>query len=137
MALSGCSSSGGGGTQPDTNKPPTVTFTLNKIAVPTGADVTLTAAADDPDGDPVTIVAVTPAIHGLIKLKANAIRYSPKTSFTGTDTFTYTIGDGKQLSASATVVITVNRASTAHIDAGTVSSATVSGFTWHGNEDDR
>jgi hypothetical protein len=89
----------------------------------TSIDIDVLSNDCHPDGDPVTIVAVTPAIHGLIKLKANVIRYSPKASFTGTDTFTYTIGDGKQLSASATVVITVNRASTAHNDAGTASSS--------------
>jgi len=103
----------------------------------TSIDIAVLSNDSDPDGDPVTIVAVTPAIHGLIKLKANAIRYSPKTSFTGTDTFTYTIGDGKQLSASATVVITVNTTSTVQNDADTASSATVSGFAWHGNEHDR
>ncbi|MGB7947040.1 MAG: Ig-like domain-containing protein [Candidatus Binatia bacterium] len=94
----------------------------------TSIDINVLCNDSDPDGDPVTIVAVTPATHGLIKLLANGISYSPQTSFTGTDTFTYTIGDGKQLSASATVVITVNTASTVQNDAGTASSATAWGF---------
>jgi hypothetical protein len=57
----------------------------------------------------------------MIKFLGNTIRYSPKPGFTGTDTFTYAIGDGKNLSESATVVITVHRAPTAQIDYGTMS----------------
>ena len=91
-------------------------------------DINVLCNDSDPDGDPITIVAVTPAIHGTIKLLANGIRYMPETSFTGTDSFTYTIGDGKLLSASATVVITVAIASTSQNDAHTGFSSAMWGF---------
>jgi hypothetical protein len=95
----------------------------------TSIDINVLSNDSDPDGDPVTIESITPATHGIIKLLGNTIRYLPKPGFTGTDTFTYAIGDGKQLSASATVIITVHRAPTAQlITARCQSSATARDF---------
>jgi hypothetical protein len=90
----------------------------------TSIDIDVLSNDSDPDGDPVTIVALTPATYGLIKFLGNTIRYLPAANFTGTDNFTYTVGDGKHGRASATVTITVNTAPTAQNDSGTTSSGT-------------
>jgi hypothetical protein len=47
--------------------------------------------------------------HGTIKQKGNNIIYSPTSGFTRTDSFAYTISDGRHESKEAYIVITVNK----------------------------
>lgn len=61
----------------------------------------------DPDGDALTISAVTPPAHGSAVITAGRINYTPTAGYLGSDSFTYTISDGKGGSASATVRVTV------------------------------
>lgn len=64
----------------------------------------------DPEGDPLTIVAVgSPDQGGTATPGADGqnIEYAPATGFAGTETFAYTISDGKGGEASATVIVTV------------------------------
>ncbi len=64
----------------------------------------------DPDGDALAIGAVTQPAHGIAAITGTTIVYTPGANFTGTDTFRYTIGDGKGGVASANVAITVSGA---------------------------
>lgn len=49
----------------------------------------------DPDGDPLTLVAVTGAAHGTVALLAGGtVRYTPAADYCGADAFTYTVADG-------------------------------------------
>ena len=41
---------------PPPNGNPTVTFTWGKIAAPAAGDETMTVDADDPDGDPISVM---------------------------------------------------------------------------------
>lgn len=78
----------------------------------------------DPDGDPLSITALGAASHGTASLVGNAVNYSPLAGFVGTDSFTYTISDGQQGSASATVTVVVSESPPiANPDNATTSSA--------------
>ena len=66
----------------------------------------------DPDGNPLTVVAVTPIsspFRGEAKIWDGGltIKYEPKKNDTGTYQFEYTITDGKGGIATATVTVTV------------------------------
>ena len=70
--------------------------------------VNVLANDSDPDGDPLSIVAIGPAVHGKVVAKKNGnVSYKPNQGFTGTDSFTYTISDGHGHTATATVTVTV------------------------------
>ena len=97
-----------------------------------GPSTTIDVLADDtdPDGDPLTIASVSGGT-GLVSIVDGKIEYDPNGQFeslkageTTTDTFTYTINDGKggTDTASVTVTITgVNDTPTANDDTGAVS----------------
>ena len=82
----------------------------------------------DPEGDPLTIVAVgTPNMGGTAMVSGTtSIAYAPAAAFVGTEVFTYTINDGT-LGNNATATVTMNvaalgnNAPTADADAVTVS----------------
>ncbi len=68
----------------------------------------------DPDGDPKTVVAVTNGANGTTLINANqTIKYTPNANFAGTDSFTYTISDGRGGTDTATVTVTVTPANDA------------------------
>jgi hypothetical protein len=66
----------------------------------------------DPDGDDLSIIAVSAnsTNGGTVVLTSTNVIYTPATDFTGTDRFTYTVGDGRGGIAVATVVVTVGSA---------------------------
>ncbi len=67
----------------------------------------------DPDGDPITIAAITPApASGTATIESNRVRYVPATGFTGDVTFGYQISDGRGGTATATVSVSVAAAPT-------------------------
>jgi VCBS repeat-containing protein len=82
----------------------------------------------DPDGDTLTIAAVTQGSHGSVTIAAGAVSYTPNPNFVGSDSFTYTIGDTDGGTDSATVTVTItnaNDAPTAAPDAATVAEDSV------------
>lgn len=93
--------------------------------------VTIDVLANDTDAekDNLTLASVTSSANATAVISANKIIYTPKTDFSGTDSFTYSVSDGK-LAASATVSVTVNaptptnNAPIAINDTATTSSAT-------------
>jgi len=98
----------------------TVQITVNPVndpplAVPdsatTGRNTAVTIAVrtndSDPDADPLTVTAVTQPLNGSVAITGGTVRYTPKKNFWGTDTFQYTISDGKGGTASAAVTVTV------------------------------
>jgi hypothetical protein len=102
----------------------TVRITVNAANHPPGAaadaytttvKTTLTVAAPgvlandaDPDGDALSAVLVSGPSHGTVTLNPDgSFSYIPATGFAGTDTFTYRASDGRAVSATATVTLTV------------------------------
>jgi hypothetical protein len=63
----------------------------------------------DPDGDMLAALRCSDPLHGSLTLYANgSFTYTPQSGFVGEDTFTYQLTDGQDLSAPATVTITVS-----------------------------
>ena len=48
----------------------------------------------DPDGDPLTVTAVSGAVNGNATLEAGGIRYTPDPNYFGIETLTYEVSDG-------------------------------------------
>ncbi len=77
----------------------------------TSVTIDVLANDSDPDGDPITVVAVTdpPIGSAVIDVGGSTITYTPTpgSGFTGSVLFTYTIRDGQGATATATVTVTV------------------------------
>ncbi|MDQ4145134.1 MAG: Ig-like domain-containing protein [Actinomycetota bacterium] len=117
------------GTGADTG---TVTVTVNPVEDPPNAlDDSVGTAEDsggtfdvlandvDPDGDVVTITSNTNATNGTVSCTLIDCSYTGNANFNGTDSFTYTIADGKGGTDTATVgvrVVSVNDAPQAAAD---------------------
>lgn len=73
----------------------------------------LLANDKDPDGDPLSITGVSGATHGTATFNAqtNMITFNPDAGYTGAASFNYAIADGRGGTASASVALTVNAAS--------------------------
>ncbi|WP_188860062.1 Ig-like domain-containing protein [Marinobacterium nitratireducens] len=78
-----------------------------------GTAVTINVLANDsdPDGDTLT-VSSTSGVNGTAKINANgSITFTPASGFSGTETFNYSISDGRGGNASASVSVSVAPAS--------------------------
>lgn len=67
----------------------------------------------DPEGDPLTVIAVGNFLNGTAQIINNGngatqVRFSPSPGFSGTASFTYTIDDGNGNTDQAMVTVTVN-----------------------------
>ncbi|UCG58406.1 MAG: tandem-95 repeat protein [Phycisphaerales bacterium] len=103
----------------------TVTITVNPVNDPPVANpdwattpedtpvyIDVLANDTDPDGDPLTIVNVTQPQYGFVETNPDGtITYTPTTDFPGTDTFSYTVSDGRGGYDTATVNIKISQCS--------------------------
>ncbi|HEX3365601.1 Ig-like domain-containing protein [Phenylobacterium sp.] len=65
----------------------------------------------DPDGDVLSITGTTSPSHGTVSvIGSSLVRYQPTVGYSGSDTFNYTISDGR--GGTATAAITVNSSNT-------------------------
>lgn len=78
-------------------------------STPAGSPVSVAPLANDsdPDGDPLAVTAWTQPGSGTVACSASTCVYTPNTGFAGSDSFGYTVDDGRGGTASATVVVTV------------------------------
>lgn len=75
--------------------------------------VNVLANDTDPDGDSLSVTAVTAAAHGTTVLNSNGtVSYTPATGYTGTDGFSYTVSDGRGGTAAAAVSLSVGTPAT-------------------------
>ncbi|MEX2192337.1 MAG: cadherin-like domain-containing protein [Nitrosarchaeum sp.] len=70
----------------------------------------------DVDGDSLIINSITQGANGTVTTNSTTIVYTPDLNFTGTDSFTYTVSDGVNVSNSATVTVTVTSVDDEHDD---------------------
>ena len=105
----------------------TVTVTVNRPNLPplaaddaartvaggSGVAVPVLANDGDPDDDPLTLVAVEAPGHGTVQVEpgGDQLRYTPQAGFVGSDSFAYTVSDGRGGTATARVTVTVAAAS--------------------------
>jgi large repetitive protein len=63
----------------------------------------------DVDGDPITATLVSGPANGTLTLNADgSFSYTPNANFSGSDSFTYTAGDGSLSGSETTVALTIN-----------------------------
>jgi len=87
----------------------------NAQNVATGQDTPLaiTLTGSDPENDPLTFLAAKPS-HGTLSGTAPNLTYTPAAGYHGSDSFNFTVNDGKQDSDQATVSITIQAKPTAN-----------------------
>jgi uncharacterized repeat protein (TIGR01451 family) len=117
----------------------TVTITVANrapVAVDDSVDFTGTAGTpitvdalgndSDPNGDPLSLDSVSLPLHGTAVIAAGQIIYTPSPSYAGTDSFTYTISDGRGGQSVATITVDIhNRAPQAVADSATTAGGSV------------
>lgn len=102
----------------DFSAPALVTVIINPINdAPTGESFsvtvsqtepsTITLRGDDVDGDTLQYIPVALPQHGDLTGVAPDLLYTPDSTFSGTDSFSYNVSDGKLISGPYTVTITV------------------------------
>ncbi len=93
------------------NDPPNARSDSAETTRDTPVAVAVLSNDSDPDGDALTITAVTQPIHGSATIQnGTAVVYTPSPGYEGSDSFGYTVSDGKGGTASAQVTITVQQA---------------------------
>jgi hypothetical protein len=99
-------------TPPSSNIPPTFNGYAVSTAYQTAVSISLTkmlAGVVDPDGDSFSVTAAGPASGqgGSAVLGAKVILYTPRSGFSGTDTFSVTLTDARGAFTIGTVTVTV------------------------------
>jgi len=90
------------------NQPPVAVDDAAEVAADSHDNPIAVLANDsDPDGDALEVIAVSAAAHGTAVATAGGVAYTPAPGWLGTDSFTYTISDGRGGEASATVTVNV------------------------------
>jgi len=87
--------------------PPGLSAVDDAVSTVAGNPVTINVLTND-TGTGLDIIQVSRPAHGSATTSGGAITYTPSAGFTGTDSFTYTIGDSFSQTATATVTVTVN-----------------------------
>jgi CshA-type fibril repeat protein len=89
------------------NDPPVVAGETATTREDTPVTIPVLANDSDPDGDPLTVTAAS-APNGTVTINPDGtITYTPNPDFSGTDTITYTVSDGRGGFVTATVTVTV------------------------------
>ena len=97
----------------DTNRAPVATDDSATTLRDTLVSIDVLSNDSDIDGDSLTIESATTPTNGSVSIiGGNSIEYTPNLNFTGTDTFNYTINDGKGLTDIGVVSIVVNDSTT-------------------------
>ncbi len=98
----------GTGLQIDVNNPPVANADAATTMAGTMVDIPVLANDSEPDGDQLTFTGTPAPKHGgAVECDDLVCAYTPPAGFTGTDTFAYTVSDGRGAFASAEVVVTV------------------------------
>jgi YVTN family beta-propeller protein/VCBS repeat-containing protein len=105
------------------NKPPDAINDAYTVAEDSVLTVTSTNSVlkndVDPNGDPLTVTSKTAPAHGTLTMNSiGQFTYTPNANFNGTDSFNYTVSDGKGGTDTATVTITVTPVNDAPVAVG-------------------
>jgi hypothetical protein len=106
----------------------------------TATKITLTGADPDSPALPLTFAIVSSPTHGTLSglnAATGAVTYTPKSTFFGTDSFTFTVSNGTNTSATATVTLNVAEGTpTANPQTVTVALNTKTTITLTGSDPD-
>ena len=91
----------------DINHPPVAANDSATTDTGTSAKIAVLLNDSDPESDPLAIQAVTNGSHGTVTHDGTLATYSPDAGFAGSDSFTYTVSDGRGGTATASVAVTV------------------------------
>ena len=82
----------------------------DSVATIQGGSATIPVLANDNDADddPLSISSATQPAHGSVILASTEIIYEPDPEYSGVDTFSYTISDGRGGTSSATVTVGID-----------------------------
>lgn len=95
------------------NSPPTANNDSASTKLNTAVKINVLANDKDPDGDALTVQITVKPKNGSARVNAdNSVTYTPNKGFFGTDSFTYSVQDGKGGKATAVVTITVTNPGT-------------------------
>jgi len=103
---------------PKPNEAPTTVDDSAAIIFNTAKAVAVLANDRDPDGDVLTISAVTAPAHGTAAITGGQITYTPHSGYSGPDSFGYTVSDGRGGTASANVSLAVGQPGPVAVDDG-------------------
>ena len=93
------------------NSPPVAGTVTTQVTKNQAQLINVLSNGSDPDGDTLSITAVTAPLHGTASISGNEVLYTPSSDYLGVDSFLYTISDGFPGSqANATVSLAVNAA---------------------------
>jgi Big-like domain-containing protein len=110
------------------NRPPVAANDAASTTKNTAVTIDVLANDTDPDGDQLSVQSVTDPPHGTATNNGNSVTYTPDSNFVGTDTFNYTVSDGRGGTSSAMVTVNVtqpvNRPPTANPDSATTQQNT-------------
>ncbi|MBT8142287.1 MAG: cadherin-like domain-containing protein, partial [Gammaproteobacteria bacterium] len=108
LVLSAC---GGSGEVPvaqqQNNQPRAVS---DSYKVDSNTSLPVLSNDSDPDGDSISITAITQPPHGTASINGDVIDLQIDQDFVGVETFTYTISDSKGATATAQVTLELNPA---------------------------
>ncbi len=75
----------------------------------TAVTIDVLANDTDADGDPLSVTAITTPAHGTATIEVDGtVIYIPAPNFYGSDSFSYTVGDGQGAADTATVTLTIS-----------------------------
>ncbi len=92
-----------------------LTAKAQSVSVNNGGSQTIVLSGVDPYGNSLTYKIATQPKHGTVTLEGNRAIYTPNSNYSGDDSFTFKVNDGKVDSALATVSITVKNSITNQI----------------------
>ncbi|HEY6577223.1 MAG TPA: Ig-like domain-containing protein, partial [Mycobacterium sp.] len=112
---------------PGQNLPPVAKADSASTASGTPVTIAVLANDTDPNGDPLSVVAVTNGTKGTVVNAGSSVTYTPNAGQSGTDLVTYTVADGRGGIATGTVTVTIVAAPTLTV---TLKDFTAVGSTW-------
>jgi hypothetical protein len=100
--------------EPPANQPPAANPDTTTTLYPNPVTINVLANDSDPENSSLTINSVSSITGATVAIvrgqngQNDRVKYTPKSRFSGTDYFSYTIKDNRNLTSSATVTVTVN-----------------------------